>query len=82
MGEFINKYSIKIQFGMAIIVIGTIISTTLYIGGYFNQIELNENAIASQKNEIIKIPILENDLSNMKENIGEIKDDVKELLKK
>ena len=82
MAEFLNKHSVKMQLGVLAGFVIAVISASLYFGGFMGQVDANSNVLNSHKIEIKKIPVIENSIENIEDDIKEIKGDIKLLLNK
>ena len=81
MGEFINKHSIKIQVGVFLSFIVFVVTIALYVGGFVRQVQANAEAINKYVTLFEKIPVLETNVAIIKEDLKDIKTDIKSLLK-
>ena len=81
MGELINKHTVKIQLTAALAFIGFTIYWTFIGTGYVKEIDYNSKIIAEIMPKIEKIPVIESNIQNIKDDLSEIKLDVKSLLK-
>lgn len=81
MGEFINKHSLKIQVGVLLSFLVFVVTIALYVGGFVKEVEAHESKLKEYSGLVNKIPILESNVSTIKDDIKEIKSDIKSLLK-
>jgi len=81
MGDIITKHTVKIQLTAAISVILAVVMWTSYGVRYMAKVEANAEAILEIKPQVVKIPIIEANVDIIKEDISEIKGDIKTLLK-
>lgn len=81
MGELINKYTVKIQITAALIVVGFTIYWTFIGTGYVKEIDYNSKVIAEIRPKVEKIPVIEANIEDIKDDLSEIKLDIKSLLK-
>ncbi len=80
MNEFINRHSIKIQVGVLLSFLVFVITTAMYVGGFVHQVEANAQTLKAFGMQIGKIPVLENNVDIIKDDLKEIKTDIKSLL--
>ena len=80
--EFISKHGIKIQVAVLAGLIVFVATVAISAGRLIREVDMNTDALAKHDTEIKVIPVLKNDINTMKEDIGEIKGDVKDLLKR
>lgn len=81
MGELINKHTVKIQLTAALAFIGFTIYWTFVGTGYVKDIDYNSKIIAEIRPKVEKIPVIEANVQDIKDDLAEIKVDVKSLLK-
>lgn len=82
MSELLSKHTIKIQLVAAVSVILAVITWTAYGVRYMAKVDASVKTLEEIQPEIRKVPILENNIQYMKNDIGEIKQDIKTLLRK
>ena len=80
--EFISKHGIKIQVAVLAGLIVFVATVAISAGRLIREVDMNTDVLAKHDTEIKVIPVLKNDINTMKEDIGEIKGDVKDLLKR
>lgn len=81
MDELFNKHTVKIQLGVATLIVGFVIYWTFVGTGYVNKVQVHEQTITEIKPKVERIPIMEDNIADIKDDISEIKDDVKTLIK-
>ena len=82
MGELINKHTIKIQFTAALIMIGFVIYWTFIGTGYDNKVDVQEQTLIEIKPKVEKIPVIESNIQGIKDDVSEMKQDIKTLIKR
>ncbi len=81
MNEFINNHTIKIQLGILLSFLVAGASIFIYIGVFMNQVEALTDKIEYHDAQVQKVPILENNILTIKDDMKEMKTDIKTLLK-
>lgn len=82
MTELINKHSIKIQLGVAVGVIISMLYFTYCVASYINENTLSMSEVGILREQVAKIPVLETNIATIKTDLADIKSDIKLLLRK
>jgi hypothetical protein len=78
----IENASFSIQIATAVSVVGSVIFGTYKVSGLINRVDEHEKTLKERSEPIAKIPILENMVETIKDDIADIKDDLKILIKR
>lgn len=81
MTEFLSKHSIKIQLGALASMFGLIIYWTYTASAMVFQLDENTKKVENLNTFAERVVILETKVNEIKDDVGEVKADIKTLLK-